>query len=235
MRTHGDILILVISTMVIYHNIFKEGKKVSTAPTEVKQISANGGALGLFGLAIVTFIGSANFLGFTAVPDATPWIMGLAVFAHMIASFIGFKSNDIFGGTVFAAYGLFWFSMGIRGLLANGIFGSGATGEAMPSSLAAGATPELGFAFLGYLIFSIMMVIASTRTNKLLVIIISLIAILFLGLTLSTFGLAPEVFGFIANISRFILSLVCFYAVGAIVINTMVGRDVWPVGAKKTT
>lgn len=196
---------------------------------EVKITSADGGALGLFGLALVTLIGSAGFLGQPVAPVATAWILGVAVIAHLTAAFIGFRGNNIFGGTVFGAYGLFWLTLGLRDLLAGGFFG-----DTLATGIAGGATAELGFAFLGYLIFSVLMTIAATKTNGMLVIILALIALLFLGLTFSTFGIAVDFFTFIANISRLLLSLVSFYAVFAIVMNTMCDREVVPVGSKKS-
>jgi succinate-acetate transporter protein len=193
-------------------------------PTEVRINSADGGSLGLFSLALVTLVGSSGLFGMTPDPNAAAWILCLGAFAQILAAFIGFKSGNIFGGTVFGGYGLFWLGMGCRELFISGFFG-----EAGQASMTAGASTEMALVCLGYLIFSIMMFIASLETNKMLAIVVGLIVLLFFGLTLTFFG-ASGIGGMIANLSRIVLSVVSFYGAGAVIFNTMFGREFWPVG-----
>jgi len=193
--------------------------------SNVKVVSADCSALGLFSLGLVALVGSESLLTGEAGP-ATAWILCLAAFAQVWAAGIAFKSNNIFGGTVFGAYGLFWFSMGVTDILGSGFFGSVLSG--------ADYAHALFFVCIGYLVFSVLMTYASVYTNKLLVVVVGLITILFFGLTLQTSGSGASTAGqWIADISRFVLAIACFYGTGAITINTMLGRTVWPVGAKK--
>ncbi len=197
---------------------------ISNGPTTNVSVSvANPSAIGLLGLAMVTLVASSQKLGIT---DGTslviPWAIFLGAFAQIYAGAVDAKLKNVFGATAFFGYGLFWCGVGMTWLIQNGVFG-----EAMQ---AAADTRQLGFAFLGYLIFTILMTIAATETNKFLLIDFLLIDVLFIGLTFSTLGVMPHFFHEVAAYAELLISLVSFYGVGANVMNATFGREFLPLG-----
>jgi hypothetical protein len=89
---------------------------------------------------------------------------------------------------------------------------------------------QLGFAFVGYLIFSLYMTVGSMGTNKALFIDFLFIDLLFLGLSLSVLGIFPHEMHLLAAYSEFIIALISFYGSAAVVINTQFEKTILPVG-----
>lgn len=191
--------------------------------TQVKITTADPSALGLFGLAMVTFVASSQKLGLTeGLSLILPWAFFLGGIAQLIAAILDSKHNNIFGTTAFGAFGLFWFGVGTTWLIQLGVFGE---------TLAANADPkQLGFAFLGYLIFSLFMTIGAMETHKVLFFIFVFIDLLFIGLTLSSFNVMYDVTHMLAAIAEMAIALLSFYGAGAIVLNTHFGRVFLPLG-----
>ncbi|GLF90836.1 transcriptional regulator [Bacillus safensis] len=179
--------------------------------------------LGLFGLAMVTLVASSQKLGIT---DGTslilPWAIFLGGIAQLIASIQDSKHHNIFGATAFGAFGLFWMGVGTTWLIQAGVFGKTLAGAADPK--------QLGFAFIGYLIFSLFMTIGAMETHKVLFLIFVFIDFLFIGLSLSSFGVMYDVTHTMAGIAELIISLLSFYGAAAVVLNTHFGRTVLPIG-----
>lgn len=190
---------------------------------EVKIVTADPSAIGLFGLAVITLVASSQKLGITqGVSLIIPWALFLGALAQLVASANDFKHNNTFGATAFGAYGFFWLGVAFTWLIQNGVFGE---------NLAKAADPkQLGFAFLAYLIFTIFMTIGAMETHKVLFLIFFFIDFLFLGLSLSTLGIAPEFGHELAAYSELIISLLSFYGSAASVLNNHFGRVFLPVG-----
>ena len=191
--------------------------------TKVKVITADPSALGLFGLAMVTLVASSQKLGLTSgVSLVLPWAIFLGASAQLMASIHDFKHNNTFGATAFGAYAFFWYAMGFTWMIQNGVFGA---------NLAADVdSKQLGFAFLGYLIFTIFMTIGAMETHKILFTIFVLIDFLFLGLALSSFGIMEHPMHQLAAYSELLIAIVSFYGCGAAVLNTHFGKTFLPVG-----
>lgn len=191
--------------------------------TKVKVIVADPSALGLFGLAMVTLVASSQKLGLTSdVSLVLPWAIFLGASAQLMAAVYDFKHNNTFGATAFAAYGFFWFAMGFSWLIQNGVFGEALKASADPK--------QLGFAFVGYLIFTIFMTLGAMETHKVLFTIFFLIDLLFLGLAASSFGIMEHGMHLLAAYSELAIALVSFYGCGAAVLNTHFGKTFLPVG-----
>ena len=190
---------------------------------QVKITTADPSAIGLFGLAMVTLVASSQKLGLTdGLSFILPWAFFLGGFAQLYASVLDSKHNNIFGTTAFGAFGLFWLGVGTSWLIQLGFFGE---------NLAANADPkQLGVAFIGYLIFSLYMTIGAMETHKVLFFIFVFIDFLFIGLSLSTFGIMYEVTHMVAAVSEFLIALLSFYGSAAVVLNTHFGQVVLPVG-----
>jgi len=189
----------------------------------VKIVNCDPSALGLFGLAIVTFVASSQKLGITSGTSfIIPWAIFLGGFAQLFACINDSKRNNVFGTTTFGGFAFFWFAVAVSWLIKNGVFGE--------SMLKAADGMQLGLAFLGYLIFALVLTIASTETNKVIFIDFIFIDLLLLGLTLDSFGIVPHFSHLLAGWSELIISLISFYGFAAMVLNQHFGRTFFPVG-----
>ncbi len=179
-------------------------------------------ALGLTGLAMVTLVAASQKLGLT---DGTslviPWAIFLGAIAQLIAGFFDFKHNNLFGSIAFCGYGLFWLGVSSTWMIKGGVFGEWFAQTA--------DIKQLGFAFLGYFIFSVFVTIAAFRLTTLLSVLMILIDVLLLSLALDTLG-AGHFWHTIAAYSEIIISLLSFYGAGAALLNKSYGRIILPVG-----
>lgn len=194
-----------------------EGKK------ELKITTADPSALGLFGLAMVTLVASSQKLGWTTgVSGILPWAIFLGASAQLVACINDYKKDNAFGATAFGGFAFFWFGVGMTWFIQSGFFGA---------TLAAGFdVKQLGFSFIGYLIFSLFMTVGATETNKALLLIFVLIDLLFVGLAFSTFGIMSHFFHSLAGIAELGIAIVSFYASAANVLNNHFGRVFLPIG-----
>ncbi len=189
----------------------------------VKSVTADPSTLGLFGLAMVTLVASTEKLGWTTGHALVlPWAIFLGAVAQLIACGIDFKKNNLFGATAFGAYGLFWLAMAMSWATRMGAFG--------PEVAASADGAQLGVAFLGFLAFSLFMTVAASETNKALFAILALIDVLFLGLALSSFGIATHASKMVAGWTELAIALVGFYAAAGTMLNGHFGRVVLPLG-----
>ncbi|MDR0273404.1 MAG: acetate uptake transporter [Clostridiales bacterium] len=195
-------------------------------PTQnVRIITADPSAIGLLGLAIVTLVASSQKLGITQdVSLIIPWALFLGASAQLIASFGDAKLGNTFGMTAFGAYGLFWLGVAMTWLIQNGVFGE---------TLAATAdVKELGFAFIGYLIFTLFMTYVAASIHKVMFFIFLAIDFLFIGLAVN--ALVPGSLGhwghWLAAFAELTISMLAFYGCAAAVMSCHFGRTVLPVG-----
>lgn len=189
----------------------------------IKISNADPSALGLFGLAMVTLVASSIKLGWTSgVSLAIPWVIFLGASAQLFACINDSKRMNTFGTTAFGAYAFFWYSIAMTWLIQSGVFG-----ESIALTM---DVRQLGFAFLGYLIFSIFMTIGAMETHKVLFLIFFFIDFLFLGLTLDAFNIIPHFAHSLAAWSELIISMLSFYGAAASVLNPHFGKVFIPVG-----
>jgi succinate-acetate transporter protein len=191
----------------------------------MKIVHADPSALGLFGLAMVTLVASSQKLELTTgLSLIIPWAIFLGAIAQLFAAVVDCKHNNIFGTTAFGAFGLFWMGVASSWLIKMGVFGAVL---ADPKNM---DIRQLGVAFVGYLIFSVYMTVGSLATNKVLFIIFVLIDLLFVGLSLNTFGIMKDASHQLAAYSELLIALLSFYGSAACVLNTHFGRVVLPTG-----
>lgn len=189
---------------------------------ERKILVADPSALGLFGLAMVTLVASSQKLGWTeGVSFIIPWAIFLGAFAQLFACISDSKKGNVFGTTAFGAYAFFWMAVAMSWMIKLGVFGK-AMAENIDGS-------QLGFAFLGYLIFTLYMTYAATATNKVLFFIFVLIDFLFLGLSMNGIW-HIEIGHEIAAYSEFAISMLAFYGSAANVFKATFGKEVLPLG-----
>lgn len=190
---------------------------------KVKVEVADPTTLGLFGLAIVTFVASSQKLGLTdGLSFVLPWAIFLGGFAQLIAAMFDFKHNNLFGATAFSAYGLFWLGMGMSWLIKLGCMGD--------TLAAATDSAQLGFMFAGYAILSLVLTISTVKMSKAMFVLMSLIVVLFLGLSLDAFG-CGHIWHSIAAYAEMGIALVAFYVLSAKYLSGFFGKNMLPVGS----
>lgn len=201
----------------------KENVNNTQISGHVQQVVANPSPLGLLGLAMVTLVACTQKLGIT---DGTayiiPWAIFLGAMAQFIAGLFDFKHNNTFGATAFCGYGFFWFGVAMTWMIGNGMFGM--------HSNAVIDINQLGFAFLGYFIFTMYMTVGAMGANKILFIIFFFIDLLFLGLFMSTLGWGGEAWHTLAGYAELGVSIFSFYGSAATLLNSHYGYTVLPIG-----
>jgi succinate-acetate transporter protein len=189
---------------------------------QVKIEVADPTTLGLFGLAIVTFVASSQKLGITeGLAFVLPWALFLGGLAQIIAAMFDFKHNNLFGATAFSAYGLFWLGMAATWLVKLGCFG-----ETLASSV---DTKQLGFVFIGYFILSAVLTISALKMSKAMFFLMFLISLLFLGLGLDAFGWG-HIWHSVAAYSEMGIALLAFYVLSAKYLNSFFGKNMLNLG-----
>ncbi len=193
----------------------------STKNVEAKIVLADPTALGVFGLAMVTFVASFQKLGLTeGVTYVLPWALILGAFAQLIGSAIDFARNNLFGAVVLGAFGLFWVAVSFHWAISLGWFGPLGTADAS----------QIGYAFFGYFIFSLFATVAALEVNKVFGVMLVLIDILLAGLALSSLGIAPHEMKLVAGCAELGTALLGFYSTGALFLNGFFRRTVLPMG-----
>lgn len=194
-----------------------------TQTQQVKMITSDPSALGLFGLAMVTLVASSQKLGWTeGLSLIIPWAIFLGAFAQLFACIHDAKKNNTFGTTAFGGFAFFWFSVALSWLFKMGAFGDVIAAQVDGK--------QLGFAFLGYLIFSLFMTVGAMETHKVLFIIFVCIDFLFIGLTFDAFGIAAHTMHQVAAVAELFIAIFSFYGSAAAVLNAHFGRTFLPVG-----
>ena len=194
--------------------------------TETKIVMSDPTALGVFGLAMVTFVAASQKMGWTnGVTYLIPWALFLGSLAQVWASTIDFRKNNYFGAIVLGVYGLFWVAVSMHWAISLGWFG--------PVDQMLADPRQLAFACIGYTIFSVFIMVAAFEANKVFAAILVLINILLPSLAVSilkkgtpTGEMAHE----LAAWSELFISLLGFYAAGAVFLNSYFGRVLLPLG-----
>jgi len=175
-------------------------------------------ALGLFGLAVAALILGAADLGLTETANKSlmiPWILFFGATSQIVAGIMEFKRKNIFGATVFTTYAMTMYA--IAGTLIIAVFGPGNH-----------EISHYAYGLIAILAFSIIATFASLMTNKALfsiLIAVDLAVIALIPHYLSGFSSEP------AGVFLIITSVLSFYTAAAILINTMAGKTVLPLGS----
>ncbi len=178
-------------------------------------------ALGLFGLALVTLVASMQKFGIVEnTLFVIPWAVFLGAAAQLLAGIMDYKKGNAFGGLAFVGYGVFWLGVAMTWSFSGGVIPAAVTGD----------SKALGFAFLGYLIFTLIMTVGSLPTNKVLTIIFVLIDFLFIGLTFSTLGILHGFMHYFAAAAEILIAAFSFYACAANILAIQFKKTVLPIG-----
>jgi uncharacterized protein len=198
-----------------YILLFLFPRKIMTQETNTY---AEPAALGLTGLAVAALVIGSGYLGLTSGTEKSlmiPWILFFGATAQLLAGATDFKKNNIFGATVFTIYAMTMYSISLTLFIT--IF----------TDVTFDIT-HYAFGLIGVLIFTLIATIASLRTNKVLytiLIVVDVALILLIPHYLNGFTSQPS------GLFLILTSALSFYAVAAIMINTMAGKTVLPMGS----
>jgi len=200
--------------------IVEEKKGVVNTDVTVKALPvADPAALGLIGLAVAALVlGAVDLQLVASVPSKSlmiPWILFFGATAQLIAGAMEFKRNNIFGATVFSVYAMTMYSIALTLVINNS------------SALNPGNLSHYAYGLVGILIFSLIATVASLMTNKVLfsiLIAVDLAVVLLIPHYLFEMSAQP------AGVFLILTSVLSFYAAAAIVLNTMAGKTVLPLG-----
>ncbi|MBN2066149.1 MAG: hypothetical protein JW771_05000 [Candidatus Thermoplasmatota archaeon] len=174
-------------------------------------------ALGLFGLAVAALVLGAADMGFTSGVFKSlmiPWVLFFGATAQLLASTVEFKRNNIFGATVFCVYAMTMYSIALT------LYITQCTEIQVDIA-------HYGFGLIAILIFSLIATLASLMANKLLfaiLIAVDLAIIFLIPHYLMGYPTWP------AGFFLFCTSALSFYTAAAILLNTMAGKPLLPLG-----
>ena len=185
--------------------------------TKLIDTTSNPGPLGLMGFALTTVLLNLHNAGLFPVDVM---IMSMGIFygglAQVIVGILEWKKNNIFGTVAFTSYGLFWISLvGIWTLPKLG-WGN------PPTELAMGCYLAL------WGLLTLVLFIASLKTNKALAFVFFTVLALFSLLALKDFTGVKEI-GTLAGYTGIICGFSAFYVAAAEILNTMYGKVVLPL------
>ncbi len=192
----------------------KTTEKKSTPPAI--QI-ADPAPLGLIGLAVAALVLASTDLGLLSAEAKSlmiPWVLFFGATAQLIAGSVEFKRNNIFGSTVFTTYAMTMYAIALTLFIT--IFTD------IDFNI-----HHYGFGLIAILVFSIIATVASLLTNKMLftiLIFVDLAVIALIPHYFSNFTAVP------AGIFLLLVSITSFYAALAILLNTMAGKTILPLG-----
>ena len=175
--------------------------------------------LGLIGLAVAALVLASADLGLAGTNKALviPWAIFLGATAQLIAGVMDFRRGNIFGATAFTTYSLLWYSVGVTLFLIY-----------FRDQNILIDIRHYAWGLVGFLIFSLILTIASLMTNKVLFGILAFID-LAVG-TLAMHYLLAGVSEFPVGVFLIGVSVMSFYGAAAILLNTMAGRTILPMG-----
>jgi len=182
---------------------------------------ANPAALGLGGFALTTFILNVVNAGIVS-GENLGMVLPVGIFYGGLAQFCAgmweFRRGDTFGATCFSSFGAFWMAVALMVLLEN-------TGV-IP------AVPREGMAvlFIAWGIFTAYATVASLKVAKGVTAIFVTLVILFILLAAGEWN---ETVHKVAGYEGIVCALIAWYCAAAILINTLFGRDVLPLGHAK--
>ena len=146
--------------------------------------------------------------------------------AQLIAGLFEFRTGNTFALTGFVSYGAFWIALAVLNLMARqGIIAETRLVEAQ------------GWFFLGWAIFTAIMLIASFGINVGLIVTFVLLLATFILLTIADLAGGPPaggiglLFGQLGGYVGILTAIAAWYVAAADVINDTYGREVLPLGA----
>jgi succinate-acetate transporter protein len=184
--------------------------------------TANPAPLGLMGFGMTTVLLNIHNAGFFPISSM---ILATGLFyggiAQIIAGILEFKKGNTFGMTAFVSYGAFWITL--VGLIVG------------PRTGWIDRTPEgfMGCFLAMWGIFTLFMFFGTLRANRALQFVFLSLTVLFFLLAVRDFAESPIV-GVIAGWEGILCGASAIYLAMAEVLSEQFGRDVLPIGRRKS-
>jgi len=206
-----------------------EPSKVAPAEPQV----ADPAPLGLAAFALTTFIFSLVNAGIIVQGENPsqqiinlylPLALVYGGLAQLIAGLFEFRNQNTFGLTGFVSYGAFWIGLATMNIFARQF-------DIAPSQL---ATAQ-GWFFLGWAIFTAIMLVAAFGLNAGLIVTFVLLLATFVLLAAGDLSGGPEEAPGIIHLAGYVgiaTAIAAWYVAAADVINDTLGRTVLPVGER---
>jgi uncharacterized protein len=190
------------------------------APASTGWSPANPAPLGLAGFAATTFILSTLNANLVSLAGGVGGVLAVALayggIAQLLAGMWEFRTGNTFGAVAFSSYGAFWISVFVLFRIGPPVSHSG-----------------FSLYLYAWTIFTVIMLVASVRTNGVIVAVFLMLAITFLLLAIGNANLtgATETNGTIkiGGWTGLITAGLAWYGVLAVVVNSTFGRDVAPL------
>jgi hypothetical protein len=150
----------------------------------------------------------------TAKSLMIPWVLFFGATAQLVAGTMEFKRNNIFGATVFSVYAMTMYSIALT------LFITIFTGVVFDIT-------HYAYGLIGILVFSIIATASSVMTNKIffaILIAVDLAVLLLIPHYLFEMSAQP------AGVFLLLTSVLSFYGAAAILLNTMAGKTILPLG-----
>ncbi len=179
--------------------------------------AADPAVLGLTGLAVAALVLASADLGLASGLTKSlmiPWTLFMGATAQLIAGLIDFRRNNMFGATAFTTYSLLWYAVSLTLFLT--IF----TGAEFDIT-------HYAYGLIGFLVFSLILTVASAMTNKTLFAVLVFIDLSILALVLNIMAKTPAE---LVGAFLLLVTVSSFYGAAGIMINTMSGRPLVPLG-----
>ena len=151
--------------------------------TEIKPraSAADPAVLGLTGLAVAALVLASGDLGLASGAAKSlmiPWTLSMGATAQLVAGLIDFRRNNMFGATAFTTYSLLWYSVSLT------LFITIFTGAKFDIT-------HYAYGLIGFLVFSLILTVASAMTNKTLFAVLVFIDLAILTLVLNIMAKTP--------------------------------------------
>ena len=203
-------------------------------PAVAQPPAADPAPLGLSAFALTTFVFSLVNAGIIQQGEdpahqIVNLFLPLALFygglAQLIAGLFEFRTGNTFALTGFVSYGAFWISLAVLNLMARqGVIAETRLAEAQ------------GWFFLGWAIFTAIMLIATFGLNVGLMVTFVLLLLTFILLTIADLSGGPPaggiglLFAQLGGYAGIVTAIAAWYVAAADVINDTLGREILPVG-----
>jgi uncharacterized protein len=208
-----------------------ESELSKVGPTEPQV--ADPAPLGLAAFALTTFIFSLVNAGIIVQGENPsqqiinlylPLALIYGGLAQLLAGLLEFRNQNTFGLTGFVSYGAFWIGLATMNIFARQF-------DIAPSQL---ATAQ-GWFFLGWAIFTAIMLVAAFGLNAGLIVTFVLLLATFVLLAAGDLSGGPEKAPGIIHLAGYVgiaTAIAAWYVAAADVINDTLGRTVLPVGER---
>ncbi len=176
---------------------------------------ANPAVVGLAGFGLTTMLLQFHNIGFIGLGPVVAMGFIFGGLAQFIAGFMEQKLGNNFGFSAFVSYGAFWIGLGIIWMLNI-------------SEIYVSSTSDVGFFLLAWMLYTLIMFIASLRVHMAMVVTFGTLLLGFLLLVIGHFGY--PVFNKIAGYELLVCAGAAWYMMAAIIINDLAGKTVLPFG-----